>query len=104
MEASTKRSENPTVQIEISNHSLWDLRVFVERSGVEFPLGRVDRMETVVFRASDGMLAGARHYSLITRPCGAGRGFRTEPVAMVPGRLHRWTLMPTNALFHGVEG
>ena len=100
------RAETPTVQtvqIEISNHSLQDLRVhlLVERSGVEFRLGLVGEGETVVFNASEGMLAGAGHYRLITRPFGAGRGFRTERVAIVPGRLHRWTLMPTNAIFHG---
>jgi hypothetical protein len=100
------QAENPPVQIEIYNRSPWELRVFVyvERSGVEYPLGPVGEGETVVFRVSESVLAGASHYRLITRPIGAGEGFRTQRAAIAEGSLHRWTLMPTNAHFHGVGG
>lgn len=97
------RRGTETVRMEVENHSYWDLRVYFERDGCLFPLGRVDRMRTVTFRLSEGMLAHAHHYSLVTKPVSEGRGFRTDPVAIVPGRLHRWTLLPSAGLFHGVE-
>ena len=100
------QTESPPVQIEIYNQSPWELRVFVyvERSGVEYPLGPVGEGETVVFRVSESVSAGASHYRLITRPVGPGQGFRTQRAAIVPGRLHRWTLRPTDAFFHGAGG
>jgi hypothetical protein len=89
--------------MEVANHSFWDLRVYLDRDGCLFALGRVNRMSTETFTLSEGMLAHANHYALLTKPVSEGRGFRTEPVAVVPGPLHRWTLLPTAGLFHGVE-
>jgi hypothetical protein len=101
--AQAERAESPTLQLEICNRSPWELRVFVyvERSGVEYPLGPVGEGETVVFRAGESLLAGAQHYRLITRPFGGGQGLRTQRADIVPGGLHRWTFMPTSAFFHG---
>lgn len=95
--------ERDRVRMEVANHSRWDLRVYLERDGVLFPLGRVNRMRTVTFPIREGMLANARHYALVTESVSGGEGFRTESVAIAPGRLHRWTLLPTAGLFHGVE-
>ena len=92
------------VTLEISNHGQCDLRVYLDRDGVLFPLGRVNRMRTARFPLSEGMLTHALQYALVTRPVTDGDEFRTEPVAVFPGRLHRWTLLPTSGLFHGVEG
>jgi hypothetical protein len=92
------------VKIEVSNHSYWDLRVYLERQGVLLPLGRVDRMQTITFALSEGMLANALQYALVTKPVSEGKGFRTEVVAVFPGWLHRWTLLPTTGLFHGTGG
>ena len=89
--------------MEVANHSYWDLRVYLERDGVLFPLGRVNRMRTRTFPLSEGMLANARRYALLTKPVSEGQGFRTESVVIVPGHLHRWTLLPPAGLFHGVE-
>jgi hypothetical protein len=91
------------VSIEVSNHSYWDLRVYLERGGVLFPLGRVNRMQTVTFPVSEASLTHALRYALVAEPVSEGNGFRTESVAVFPGHLHRWTLLPTSGLFHGVE-
>ncbi|MFC1661280.1 hypothetical protein ACFL3S_07510 [Gemmatimonadota bacterium] len=99
----SSRRKAEAVKMEVANHSYWDLRVYLERDGCLFPLGRVDRMRTVTFPLSEGMLAHARHYALVTKPVSEGQGFRTDPVAIVPGRLHRWKLLPTAGLFHGVD-
>jgi hypothetical protein len=53
---------------------------------------------------SEGMLANALQYALVTKPVSEGKGFRTEVVAVFPGWLHRWTLLPTTGLFHGTGG
>lgn len=95
--------ERETVRMEVANHSYWDLRVYLDRDGVLFPLGRVNRMRTVTFPLREGMLANACHYALVTESVSGGEGFRTESVALVPGHLHRWTLLPSAGLFHGVE-
>jgi hypothetical protein len=92
------------VTLEVSNHGHCDVRVYLDRDGVLFPLGRVNRMRTARFPLSEGMLTHALQYALVTRPVTDGDGFRTDPVVVFPGWLHRWTLFPTSGLFHGVEG
>jgi hypothetical protein len=87
-------SQDRIIRVVVSNHSLADMNVFVERDGRLFRLGMVMSQQNQTYLIRSWMLGGAVEYRLVGDPVGSSQKLFTERLQVDPSAVAHWFVEP----------
>ena len=81
---------DPGMTLDVRNHNVLDMRVFLVRDGQRLRVGTVPSMTRQVFQVSPEMLGGALQLQLVADPIGSRDAFSTPPITVETGATIEW--------------
>lgn len=79
-------------RVQVTNNNWSDVRVYVERDGVQIRLGAVTTMATEVFRLPRTLMETGGAIRLIADPIGANDSHTTHSLLVWPGQMVSYTI------------